>query len=305
MKTSKIFRRLFSLLFNALFNNRLSFYFLGLLNKRFKILKTIYVGYSVDDGYAQEYSFPSESFREKYKWSPFLAGFVFQNKKIGLKFFIAANEDDFLDKSNKKNLLDFISKIDRIKELTHAGQKTFAGVLPGVLYMARIIRSMNETEVVVESVCKAIEKVKEEEGYPTDSPVIILGGKGFIGKRVVRKLGSEQVYCVDKSGDDNFSDSWPSFLKNQKSILVNISRQFVLKNYIPHVWPSLVLLNEVYPEPSQQEILSYREKGGNVYHLAGVKGVAIPSFPKAYSGSIPCSAAYMNDQIDVVIKRLD
>ena len=160
---------------------------------------------------------------------------------------------------------------------------------------------MNETNVVIRSICLAIEKVKQQENFPEDTPLIILGGKGFIGRRVIKELKNKNTHCVDVKNNRGFSNDWPDYLSNQKSILVNISRSFVLKYYMPHIWPNLVLLNEVYPEPNKEEVAQYRKKGGNVYHLAGVKGTAFPSFPKAYSGSIPCSASHYNKNIDCLL----
>ncbi|WP_375500421.1 hypothetical protein [uncultured Nostoc sp.] len=252
----------------------------------------------------ESYGFPSLNYIKTYKWTPFLAGFLIQDGKLGLKFFISSNEDDFYQADNKENLIQFASRVEIICQISGAAQKTFAGVLPGVLYKNRIIRSMSETEVVIESILKGILKVQNQEGYIRDIPLIVLGGNGFIGRRVIRQLKDREVYCVDLEGEEHVSYSWPAHLKGREAILINISRKFVLSNYIPQVWTELVLLNEVYPEPSPKEVESYKEKGGSVYHLAGVKGRAYPSFPKAYSGAIPCSAAWMNQDIEVVLKKL-
>lgn len=298
-------RRLFCLVFNLIFNHKVVYLIVGFLNKRWKFLRTIYVGYSVEEGYLESYAFPSfRSYIKTYKWTPFLAGFFIQDGKLGLKFFISSNEDDFYRADNKENLIQFASRVEDIRQISGATQKTFAGVLPGVLYRNRIIRSMSETEVVIESILKGISKVQTQEGYIGDIPLIVLGGNGFIGRRVIRHLKGRDVYCVDLDSEEHVSHSWPAHLKGREAILINISRKFVLSNYIPHIWRELVLLNEVYPEPSPKEVESYKEKGGSVYHLAGVKGRAYPSFPKAYSGAIPCSAAWMNQDIEVVLKKL-
>lgn len=304
LNNMNFFRRLFCLVFNLIFNHKIVYLTVGFFNKRWKFLRTIYVGYSVEEGYLESYAFPSLNYIETYKWTPFLAGFLIQDRKLGLKFFISSNEDDFNRADNKENLIQFVSKVESIRQISGATQKTFAGILPGVLYRNRIIRSMSETEVVIESILKGISKVQTQEGYLGDIPLIVLGGNGFIGRRVIKQLKGRDVYCVDLDSEEQVSYSWSSHLKGSPAILINISRKFVLSNYIPHIWRELVLLNEVYPEPSPKEIESYVEKGGSIYHLAGVKGRAYPSFVKAYSGAIPCSAAWMNQNIEVVLKKL-
>lgn len=299
------FRRLVCLVVNFIFNNVIFFSLVGIVNKRWQFLTNIYVGYSVDNEYINEYTFNNSLYRNRYKWSPLLAGLVIQDGKIGLKFFTSSFENDFENPENKSNLEDFIAKVENIRKITGAKQKTFAGILPSILYRRRIIGSMYETEIVVESVHKAIDEVIKLEGYSVKTPLIVLGGNGFIGRRVVKNLQGREVYCVDKNSECDFSTSWPQHLTGKDAILINISRKFVLKNYIPYIWPSLILLNEVYPEPTKEEIQDFSNKGGNIYHLAGVKGRAIPSFPKAYSGAIPCSAAWKSDDIKVVVKRID
>ena len=190
--------------------------------------------------------------------------------------------------------------------LAGAERKTFAGVLPGVLFIGRHIRTMHETEVVIDSVIQAIDSVLELESYPKCTPIIILGGKGFIGRRVVKRLKGREVFSVDKSSDKGrkVSRDWPTQLKGSPTLLVNISRKFVLEHYLPEIWPELVLLNEVYPEPSKTELEHFQSQGGGIYHLAGVVGKAFPAFPKAYSGSIPCSAAHGHKNLQVNVKKL-
>lgn len=301
---NRIGRWLFCFFVNTLFNNRFFFSLLGYFNRRFQFLKTLYVGYSVDDQYIREYTYPATILTKHFRWKPMLAGFVLQNKKLGLVFFIASREVDFYQPDNKPELKRFVDRVRTVQQLTAAEQFTFAGVLPGVLFTQRIIRSMNETEVVVASVVKAIDVVQKEEGYPDNTPVIVLGGRGFIGRRVVNKIQHREVYCVDVTGQEKVSEEWPHQLRDKPAILVNISRNAVLEHYLPFIWPSLVLLNEVYPEPSESEKSAFQQKHSAMYHLAGVRGFAVPEFPRAYSGSIPCSAAWCSESLDVVVKRL-
>lgn len=110
----KTHRRLFCLVFNLMFNHKIVYFIVGFLNKRWKFLRTIYVGYSVEERYLESYAFPSLSYIQTYKWTPFLAGFLIQDGKLGLKFFISSNEDDFYQADNKENLIQFASKVEII-----------------------------------------------------------------------------------------------------------------------------------------------------------------------------------------------
>ncbi len=188
-----------------------------------------------------------------------------------------------------------------------ASQKTFAGILPGVLFGKRIIRQSVEREVTVEAVFKAEQEVREREGYDGTIPVIILGGRGFIGRRLVAKLelNGRKVYCVDIVNDDRCTPSWPSDLLGSQAILINVTKKAVLREYVSHFWPELVLLNEVYPEPSDEEIGMLSKLGSRAYHVVGVEAKAFPSFPKAYAGAIPCCAARLSHNMRVVVKKLN
>ena len=65
---------------------------------------------------------------------------------------------------------------------------------------------------------------------------------------------------------------------------------------IPQMWEGIVILNETYPAPRRRTLQQLEEMGIPVFHIAGVKGIALPRFPGAYSGGIPCCG--MNDSDD-------
>jgi hypothetical protein len=71
------------------------------------------------------------------------------------------------------------------------------------------------------------------------------------------------------------------------------------------MWPGIVYLNEVYPEPSREEIEELRDIGVSTWHVVGVKASAYPPFPKAYRGGIPCCAANPNGPLEAIVRRLD
>jgi len=70
-------------------------------------------------------------------------------------------------------------------------------------------------------------------------------------------------------------------------------------------WKELVLLNEVYPEPNADEIAFLSGIGVQAYHIVGVKAQALPQFPFAYSGGVPCCAAWNTSDMEVLLRRLN
>jgi len=183
-----------------------------------------------------------------------------------------------------------------------AKQKTFAGILPGVMYMKRLIRESPEADVTVEAVLQAERELKLVINYPENIPLIILGGNGFIGRRLIKKLDGREVYCVDVGENNN---NWPDHLYGRKVILINLTRKAVLTNYLHLFWSNLVLLNEVYPEPKQNDLQELTNKGSVAYHVVGLKAESYPSFPRAYRGGIPCCAGYHAKKMEVIVKKLN
>lgn len=306
-----VFRVYLSGIVNALFNHEVVFKIIGLANRRFKFIKIVYCGYGASKAYLDAYTSgggvigKSLVDLDNYKWNPFFAGMFFQNRKIGLIFFISALEDDFYDENGGRHLELLLGKMRRIQTLIGSSELSFAGVIPGLMHRHRMIKGAQLRSKVVDSVIKGINKVIAEVGYPKDTPIIVLGGRGFIGRAVIKQLNNRDVYCID-TVTKNGMDSWPHNLKaeNKEAILVNISKKNQLKSYEALAWKKLILLNEVFPEPNNVEIASYSKCGGDIYHLAGVKGIAVPSFPLAYNGAIPCSASWDCDEMEVVLKKL-
>jgi len=240
-------------------------------------------------------------------WLPWPAGIFRQNGKWGLMTVISSLEDDFTDPGNVENLKTLLNRTERIRQLLGAKQKTFAGILPGVMYMKRLIRKSVEAEVTVQAVLQVERELKSQIDYPSDVPLIILGGRGFIGKSLLRSLNGRKAYCVDANGDGNKANmgAWPSHLKGQKAILVNLTRKAVLANYLHLFWPELVLVNEVYPEPKPGEIQELTARGSAAFHIVGLKARSYPKLPRAYQGGIPCCAGRLTDDMEVIVKRLN
>lgn len=295
-------RKISILLLNLLLNREIVFRVIGWINERYHCIGSIFVAYPASEDYANAYVYHRH--RSLMQWQPWPVGVLWQNSKWGLVFVISSTEGDFLNPANRDNLETLVRHTERIQHLIGAPQKTFAGILPGVLFSKRLIRDAVETDVTVEAIVKAEQRVREIEGHSNDTPIIILGGLGFVGRRLIAKLKGRDIYCVDvaNGGDRN---NWPQHLIGKNAILVNVTRKTALSQYTDLFWPELVLLNEVYPEPSKYELTKLTTIGCSAYHLVGIKGKSFPPFPRAYAGGIPCCAGQKSQQLEVIIKKLN
>ena len=94
-------------------------------------------------------------------------------------------------------------------------------------------------------------------------------------------------------------------LQGRETILINLTKKHALKSYLALFWKELVLLNETYPEPAKDEIEKLSKIGSPVFHVVGIKAVSMPSFPKDYRGGIPCCAARISENMEVLVKQLN
>ncbi len=287
---------------NVFVNHDWLFWIVGAINRRVGLIESVFLVYPASEKYGLAYAFPRRL--RKNRWSPWPAGLLWQNGKLGVMFSISATNDHFLDPQNLDNLRRVTERMERLRVLLAAKGKTFAGILPGVLHRNRIVDSSPEANLTAVAVCKAVELVKAKESLDPHTPVIVLGGRGFIGRRVVTLLDGSPVHSIDVADGQNQRD-WPGHLSDQPAILLNITRNHALADYVDQLWPGTVVINEVYPEPSPELLQCLRRKDCPCYHVVGVKALALPPFPAAYRGAIPCCAAWNAPQMQVVVRRLN
>jgi dTDP-4-dehydrorhamnose reductase len=103
---------------------------------------------------------------------------------------------------------------------------------------------MVEASVTVSAVVKAERKLRQLIHYSNNTPLIILGARGFIGTQITKEYTNRKVYAIDLDNKDDF----PLHLKGQKVILINLTSKSALREYINKFWKELVLLNEAYPD---------------------------------------------------------
>ena len=273
----------------------------GWLNSRFGLMDCVFLVYPASTSYRMAYA--SSKLAALARWTPHIVGVMCQEARVGLVVAIGATEPELMDQRNTGRLKLVVSRVEQIRNLLRAKEARYAGILPGVLFSKRIRRHTQELDIAVDALLKAECLVRQSVNYGEDVPIVVLGGRGHVGKELVRRLAGRQVYCVDtqKSGQQ---DEWPKHLIGCPTLLINVTRPGVLQNYLDRFWPELVILNEVYPEPTKAELDGLMSLGCSAYHLAGIVGTVFPSLPGAYRGAIPCCGARKTATYRVVVRRL-
>jgi hypothetical protein len=294
-------RRVTLLLFNLLVNNTAVFWLVGRVNKLGGgFIKTVFLAYPACDEYSLAYLYPSDI--PRIRWAPRPVGFFIQNGKVGLILIATATDAHYRDEANRANMTLLAERLERVRRLVGAEQKTFAGILPGVLNQHGIIQESPETEVAVMAVCRAVDEVRRLEGLPPDCPVVVVGGRGFVGRRVVEAMAGQPVYSIDRV--DGQPSTLPQELTDQPVIVLNVAVYGAIDQYVSSFWKQAVLLNEVYPEPSAEALQKLSEIGCAAYHVVGVKAIAVPPFPRTYRGGVPCCAACPAPDLGVIVKAI-
>ncbi len=297
-------RRALVVLFNTICGNMIFYLLVGAFNRLSgRPIKSIFLFYSVNIEY-QRTMIP-DWYAKVVRWRPGLGQVIRQDGNWCLSFGITSSDNDFRNESNFGKLKKLYSNVDCIRKIIGADQMTFSGILPGLFIAKRIMKgeSSYENRNTVRVVLKAVEEIVILENLPHDCPVIVLGGRGFIGEKIIEILEADkrEAYSVDLKDKTPI----PSHLRGKPVIVLNTTKTGALTEYIPRFWKEAVIINEVYPEPSAIECELMNKKGIRCYHISGVKAYALPRFMKAYKGGIPCCAAYLPDNnFQTIVTRL-
>lgn len=293
-------RKLVLLIFSFTVGNKVSLSFIGIINRLFgRPIRSIFFIYPAREKYAHTYAF--KWVFEYSRRNPLVVGMYFQNFRIGL--ILGSFVDETYFRNNKEYLLKMHSNLDQVRRLVGAEVTHFSGILPTEMNRLGLIDSgyFNERcEIVAEIVMDAERKVRAEENIYDNSPVLLLGGKGSIGSALQFKFleDGREVHIIDRE------EEFPITLRDQRAVLIDVSRKGVLESRLNQLWPNLTILNESFPEPEADVVKTLNDKGINVYHVVGVKAKAYPSFQYGYAGGIPCCAANRQENMSALIKKL-
>ncbi len=286
---------------NILIGYDWAFGLIGLINRRIHFIESVFLVYPANKEYALAYVYPYRL--PRVEWKPWPCGLLWQNGRLSVMFCVSATNGQYADAANLENLRRVSARMEKLRQLLGARRKTFAGILPGILLGKRIIRDAPEADLTATAVWQAIEEIKANESLQADTPIIVLGGKGFIGRRLVRMLDQSIVYSLDSADGQNKKD-WPRQFNAKRVIVVNITLNKAIEEYVEVMRPGTVVINEVYPEPNLDILSKLSGKKCHCYHVVGVKAQAFPPFPLAYRGAIPCCAAWPSNKMRVVVRKL-
>lgn len=290
MKT--FFRKVALEVLNVIFFNRVALY----VYRRLALVDAVFVMYPATAKYADHFTFRWR--QRRIRWSPFLIGYIkHPNKKVSLMFAISATEVHIHEPSYGENVREMYSNVDRVREKVGALTNHFAGTLPSVLNRLRVRRSNNEQKATVENVVKAVHSIRSHHGHVNDTPVVIIGSNGYVGRVVAQLLRQDGI---DVLGVD-LGDSFPAVTK---AVVLNISRPEAINGTLDAFEQGMILLNEVYPPPSSDIVETLKEKKVPTHHIVGVYAESNPPFPGAYHGGAPCCAALPGVDYQVLIKEL-
>ncbi len=290
-------------LVNLLCNNPIGLRLLG----RFKLFSAVFVMYPADQTFADCYTFRT---RQRFiKWKPFIVGVIIHPSGArSLMFAISAHVDGRDSDYDANDLRDLHARTELVKTLLGATSTHFAGTLPGRLSALKVRRGDSqgvEQRATVENVVQAVEDTQHTRCYP----VVILGAKGYVGRKVTEHLSEKKrlkVLAVDTDGvyenGERVSDVYEAL--SAPHLILNIMRPEAINPYIETMGDMTVVLNEVYPAPHPDVVASMRERGVRVYHIAGVKASVWPPFPSAYQGAVPCCAALPGEKYKVSVIEL-
>ncbi|MBI2484316.1 hypothetical protein HYV71_03985 [Candidatus Uhrbacteria bacterium] len=278
---------------------------LGIVNRINPFIGMIFVAYPAQPAYQKAYCFGWHA--RLIKVRPWLVGWYRQNDLAGLMFVVSLTDRDLLDPNTKTLLRRLVRRVEMIRRLVGAKQSSYAGIIPGVLARHGLRRECPETETTVAAVGRALDELCALIEYETDTPVIVLGGRGHVGRLLVKllQLWGREVYSVDLlEGRRVNHEEWPMSLVRRKVILVSLVPMPVVENYLFSFWPEIVILNEAYPPPGEQEIANLQGVGVRVFHVVGVEALSLPQFPLDYQGGIPCCAAWNSPGMRVILREL-
>ncbi len=273
---------------------------IGLVNKRTGLLRSVFYCYPGDPRYARHYCY---AWCDRwFKWLPAPIGLFQQGGKWGLILASPVTETEFTNVENEAELRLLLRRIERIAQLAGAAEINHAGVLPSVIYRRFGVRA-DRLPRIVNVVCDAIEITRSVAFSGADVPIVLLGGNGFLGKALQRKLNGTgvDVRVVDPAVG---TSGVPPELRGHECLLVDVARRGVLSQYTEQLWPGLVVLNETFPEPSRQLQHLLEQRGISVYHLAGMPARVWPNLPHGYRACVPCCALHESETATAIVRRL-
>lgn len=271
-----------------------------MVNRAVRRVDSVFFCYAGSRRYAEHYSWSQH--KDWLQWFPSMIGLFKQGGRWGLVCASPVTEADFMDPANKTHLERLVARLERIRKLLGARQLSLAGILPGFLAQRRAeVASRAAADYTAQTVVQAIRRVRHEYFGERAHAVLLLGGAGRVGRAVRSLLRQEGI---DPSIIDPAAGRSEANPDVQRLLVVDVSRQNVLEQYIDQLPAGTVVLNEVFPEPRPRVLEALGSRGVQVLHIAGVRATVWPPLPFGYRGAVPCCAIHAPDSAEPVLKRL-
>lgn len=300
---TRFFKKLGFLFTIVSLSNPLTLILIGLINRIFLRplglpIKSVFVCYAARKKYIEIYAF--KWVYQLTKTRPVIYGIFLQGQGLALIAGISSQEKNFFESGFNESLH---KNSDFIRKVLGADKVNYSGILPTTLSKKSLISESDIQErkdIVAEVVFLAEKEIRSKHDINPETPLILLGGKGNFGKAILSRFNDlgRVVEVVD------IGERLPFALRDQKVILIDVSRKDVLMKYEEQLWKGLIVLNETYPEPCRNTLKKFDKKGVEVYHVAGVRAKAFPKFPHAYSDAIPCCAVNSSSNLIPEVRKL-
>lgn len=275
-------------LVNLLFNNRFFFW----VCRKFGLIQSVFCAYPASEKYSRYFSF---RFRQaRITWVPYMIGVAKQRSGLTLMFAVGATESEITDRNQGDNLFLLNERMELIREKTGAKSNHFAGVFPSYLSQRGIRRDQVEQRVTVDAVTKSVRNVDPDHKI---KKVILLGCRGYIGSQVMEKLKVEYDVLGVEKGEQYRPPA-------EKHIVLNISVPYAIKDHLESFNGNTVIVNEVYPAPHKHLLKAIKDKGAQIFHIAGIRATMIPSLPGDYGGAMPCCGGIEDHHNEVVMREM-
>jgi len=280
-------------------SNPLSLILLGLVNRMLlRPVRTFFVVYPAGRRFVDHYGF--KFVQPHLKKTPVICGVYFQGGVPGLIFGISGTEADF---QQPDFLAELKGNTDRIGRWLGISNIKYSGILPSAMHRKGVLDALElkrKSQRVSQVVFRAEQQLRQQLSLTTETPVILLGGRGSVGAPLQRLLQAQgrSVHIVD------CDDPMPETLRGKRTILIDVARKGALEERMEQLWNGIIILNETYPAPRRRTLQQLEQMEIPVFHIAGVKGIALPPFPGAYSGGIPCCGMNDSDDNQPLIKYL-
>ena len=242
--------------------------------------------------------------RYRYRWAdrwlnnrPTLIGAYRQGGTWGLAFATPATEPMLL-RNDSDLLWRILRRLSRIAALTGARRIRVAGVLPSHLH--RMGHPLGNSEIgnaIASVVHAAIDRTRAKAGLSPTTPLVLLGGRGYVGSLVAQRLEQAGRPCqiVDLVGGSSRA------LPLEPTLLVDMSRSGAVDGYMKLAPRAPSCSARSFPSRRGDSWAPSRPGGSRVFHIAGVAAKMYPPLPGKYAGAIPCCAILSDGDPGVVL----